>query len=69
MQKENLGGERELKGGGRGTEVEKENFKVEGGEERMGECWKRISAQLFYQVGDHHQHQRHLPSASSSSSS
>ena len=29
MQKENLGGERELKGGGRGTEVEKENFKVE----------------------------------------
>ena len=46
-----------------------ENFKVEGGEERMGGCWKRISAQFFYQVGDHHQHQRHLPSASSSSSS
>ena len=53
----------------RRTWVGKENFKVEGGKERMGGCWKRISAQLFYQVSDHHQHQRHLPSSASSSSS
>ena len=42
MQKENLGGERELKGGGRGTEVEEENLggegELQGGEELR---WRR----------------------------